>query len=484
MDIDTQAVEVTKLSLLLKCMEGETASSINAEMRFGERVLPTLDQNIKSGNSLIDLDFYDGEMDFEPGAEKKIKPFSWEKAFPAVFKNGGFDAVVGNPPYGAVLKQSEDRYLRNYSVANYQLDTYVLFIEKGNQLLKQKGLIGYIIPSAWVASTFDVKLRSFLSSKMKLESVIVCPQRTFKDASVETCIVIASKDSPKQAFSVERWDVAEKQSYKINLEDINSNINLVFPIYANPIALSLIQKIRAKNQNLSELADVVWGVKIYEKSKGIPAQNGTESDFKSFHSPIKTKKTHRPLLGGSEINRYRLNWKGGYVDYGKWLAAPRSPIWFEGERIVVREVTAGGVIQGTLIQDDFVFSNSVDGIRLITNDISIKFLLGLINSKLISYYHLNTSANAFKGTFPKLLLQDLRALPIPIITSTNKIIHNDITALVDLMLSLNALKAGTTLSETREALEHRIAHTDAKINALVYQLYGLTAEEIAIVESA
>ena len=96
-DIDTQAVEVTKLSLLLKCMEGETGSSINAVMRFGERVLPTLDDNIKSGNSLIDVDFYDTEFDF--GEEKKIKPFNWQQSFPKVFKQDGFDAVIGNPPY-------------------------------------------------------------------------------------------------------------------------------------------------------------------------------------------------------------------------------------------------------------------------------------------------------------------------------------------------------------------------------------------------
>ncbi len=87
-DIDTQAVEVTKLSLLLKCMEGETGSSITAEMRFGERILPTLENNIKSGNSLIDIDFYDGQIDFEPELEKKVKPFSWEKGFPEVFKQG------------------------------------------------------------------------------------------------------------------------------------------------------------------------------------------------------------------------------------------------------------------------------------------------------------------------------------------------------------------------------------------------------------
>jgi hypothetical protein len=88
-DIDAQAVEVTKLSLVLKCMEGETKSSLAAQMQFGERVLPTLDDNIKSGNSMIDMDFYEGELDFEPGIEKKVKPFSWQHAFPKVFKEGG-----------------------------------------------------------------------------------------------------------------------------------------------------------------------------------------------------------------------------------------------------------------------------------------------------------------------------------------------------------------------------------------------------------
>jgi hypothetical protein len=97
-DLDANAVEVTKLSLLLKCMEGETAASIATQlMLFHERILPTLDNNIKSGNSLIDVDFYATELDF--GEEKKIKPFNWQKTFPIVFKQGGFDAVIGNPPY-------------------------------------------------------------------------------------------------------------------------------------------------------------------------------------------------------------------------------------------------------------------------------------------------------------------------------------------------------------------------------------------------
>ena len=97
-DIDLNAVEVTKLSLLLKCMEGETQATIEQQFTlWHERILPSLDNNIKSGNSLIDLDFYDRQLYF--GEEKKIRPFNWEKAFPEVFTHGGFDAVIGNPPY-------------------------------------------------------------------------------------------------------------------------------------------------------------------------------------------------------------------------------------------------------------------------------------------------------------------------------------------------------------------------------------------------
>ena len=95
-DIDTNAVEVTKLSLLLKCMEGETENSINQQYQlWHERILPTLDDNIKSGNSLIDTDFYDTKLDF--GEDRKVKPFNWQNAFPNVFAKGGFDVCNRKP---------------------------------------------------------------------------------------------------------------------------------------------------------------------------------------------------------------------------------------------------------------------------------------------------------------------------------------------------------------------------------------------------
>ena len=245
--------------------------------------------------------------------------------------------------------------------------------------------------------------------------------------------------------------------------------------------MTVIDKIRECSTVLSDFAEVVWGVKVYEKDKGIPPQNGTESKIKIFHSDVKTKPTHRPLLGGSEISRYCLNWAGGYIDYGKWLAAPRKPDWFEGERIVVREVTAKGVIQATFIDGDYVFSNYVDGIKVVSDRISIKSLLGILNSKLISFYHLNTSPNAFKGAFPKMLLQDLRDMPIADGTLKNR---NEIVKQVDVLLQLNEEIKSEKLPSRQEQIKQRIAHSEDRINQLVYELYDLTADEIKIIEES
>jgi type I restriction-modification system DNA methylase subunit len=528
-DIDVNAVEVTKLSLLLKCMEGETTASIAHQLSmFHEKVLPTLDNNIKDGNSLVDEDIYEFQLDF--GEERKIKPLSWQKAFPEVFNrkisepkenlkiiaqkakehaqkameyasdlenklaafnepennlkfNGGFDVVIGNPPYGALLSQKEDSYLRNsFQVANYQLDTYSLFIERGKKLLLSKGYLGFIIPSAWVASVYDFKLRKFITEETRIHNIVITPKQTFKEATVETCIAILTNDQPANRFQVERWDLHNSPINFVDIASIDAPNAFVFPVYTNPESISIIQKVKKNKKVFNDFAEVVWGVKVYEKGKGIPPQNGSESTSKIFHSTLKRKMTHRPLVGGSEISRYQLIWKGGYIDYGKWLAAPRKPNWFEGERILVREITSRGTIQATFINDDFVFSNSVDGIKLRTKEIDIKFLLGLLNSKLMSFYHLNNSPNAFKGTFPKILLQDLRQLPIPIIIKEIKYLHDDIVKFVNQLLKLHDEKATTKLQNKIYQLQSHIEYCEEQINIIVYKLYGLEKPEIEIIE--
>ena len=488
-DLDAQAVEVTKLSLALKVLEGETAENIdNALKNHNERGLPDLGANIKCGNSLIGPDFY-SPKDSEEWTRRnalsdeeraRINDFNWRTEFPAVFKSGGFDVAVGNPPYGAEISPEIVAYLLSeYKTSHYQLDTYSLFIEKTQQMMKTQGKCGFIIPSAWIASKYDRELRELLVTQTELNTVAIAPRRVFQDASVETLILIfTQRQSVNNETEFQRWDSDAISSYRMAQSEISApDYNI--PAYSFPPQTALIAKMRNGGEVLKEHATAVWGVKIYQRGKGKPKQNGSESALRKFHSVTKTTSTHRPLLGGSEVKRYSLNWKGGFVDYGEWLAEPRSLSWFQGERILVREITANGAIQAVLTNEDYVFSNSVDGVK-INADQNALFYLGLLNSKLISFFHANTSANAFKETFPKVLIKDLLNLPLP---KADKTQHDQIVQLVETMLQLHADLPDANGAQ-KSALEKRIATTDGQIDALVYRIYGLSDAEIALVEGA
>jgi len=478
-DIDAQAVEVTKLSLLLKVLE-------NASGQLGlgmERVLPDLGNNIKCGNSLIGFDYFEGKLIPDEAERTRINPFDWKNEFKEVFAKGGFDAVIGNPPYGADLSHYSVSYFQDrYSVSEYQLDSYPLFIEKSLQTSKHAGYSGFIIPSAWVASKFDKNLRSLIALKTKIKSLVITPKKTFGEATVETLIIIFQNQFiSHNIFSIQRWDKEKFEEYNFFQDSIMGQDDLSFQVYSNPFELALTSKIHNNDNTLSEYAEAVWGVKIYQKGKGKPAQKGFESEGKIFHSGKKTKSTHRPLIGGGEVKRYEINWKGEYIDYGQWLAEPRTPDWFTGLRILIREVTANGIIQASISKEDFVFSNSIDGVRLKNNIVDLRFILGLLNSKIISFYNKNTSANAFKGSFPKILIKDLLNIPVP---STDKAQHDKMVSLVESMLELHKRLGKAKTPQEKEGLERQIAVTDKAIDTLVYELYGLTDEEIKIVEGS
>jgi len=185
-DIDAQAVEVTKLSLSLKVLEGESQESIGAQLGlFKERALPDLGKNIQCGNSLIGLDYFEGRMFPDEEERYRVNAFNWKAAFPQVFSMGGFDAVISNPPYGAQFSNEMTTYLHNhYKTFVWRGESYLVFVEKAHNLLKTGGFFGFIIPDTFLNLGFTQSIRDYLLCNAKIREVVLLPVNVFSSAAV------------------------------------------------------------------------------------------------------------------------------------------------------------------------------------------------------------------------------------------------------------------------------------------------------------
>jgi len=490
-DIDVNAVEVTKLSLLLKCMEGETQASISYQLgMFNERVLPTLDNNIKSGNSLIGTDFYDTQLDF--GEEKKVKPFNWQKAFPEVFASGGFDAVIGNPPYGAGFINKEVEYFKPlYKSAVWRCESYLLFIERALNILKVNGLLGYIIPDTLLNLGFTEPSRKLLLQNSEIKEIVGLPSNVFSGATVDTIILISEKKDAALVFhssevSVKYFDKKltisaishPTREFVIRSDDwyIKKAFNLLTDTYEN----ILIERIERDKQVISDIAEMFSGIKVYEVGKGKPPQTEIIRDSKPFTSSLKNNEYWSPFFDGKHIGRYQLFWKeDNWLEYGEWLAAPRNSNNFIGEKILIRKIT-GKTLIATYIPDTSYCNTLLFVLKIMSADYSYKSLLGILNSTLIGWYFRKKFQIKDDDTFPQIMIRDILQFPIPVI---GKHIASELDSFVDQLLSLNRELQSVTLESRREQLQAKIDHCEERVNRLVYELYGLTEEEIAVVES-
>ena len=277
-DLDFNAVEVTKLSLLLKCMEGETQASIANQMKlFNERVLPTLDNNIRSGNSLVDTDFYEGQIDF--GYEKKIKPFTWRKAFPEIFNNGGFDVVLGNPPW-VDLKghppELVEYYFKKFGTTENRINLYSIFVEQSLKILSPDGIFGFIIPNSILYQSSYEKIRKLILNNWSVNSIVRLPDNVFQNVKAETIILSISKTGRStQCLIYERTETIKeigennaKEHKKINSKDWLKNEFSVFDIFSNKQEIEILKKIEKNKTDLTLLADFTLGLTPYDKYKG------------------------------------------------------------------------------------------------------------------------------------------------------------------------------------------------------------------------
>ena len=391
-DIDPQAVEVTKLSLLLKVLEGEDEQSIGKQLAlFQERVLPDLSNNIKCGNSLIGPDFYEKQQMniFDEEEIYRVNAFDWAAEFPDIMEKGGFDAVIGNPPYlgGREWKKEYgneyDYFINKFGVAEYQFDIYTLFWQHGIDTLRKSGYVGLITPNTWLNNKSNLKLRDYILHQTAVENIVDFSNvKVFKDAVVLPIVTILKKKSGSEHLV--KIHVG-KENYcqfshtfpqKFWLEDKNRlfNINL----YLKDLAIR--KKIDKTTIKLEDTAVVRFGIKLYETGKGIPKQKPSDAKNHIFESFEKIDDSYRPYLQGKDITRYQVNWKNRWLKYGKNLAAPRDTDLFVGERLLIRRIV-GERLVGTFVDIGFVTSQLLQIVK--PNDIYCsQYLLGLLNSQL------------------------------------------------------------------------------------------------------
>jgi hypothetical protein len=548
-DIDAQAVEVAKLSLLLKTLEGETRDTIDAQIRlFHERALPDLSRNIKCGNALIGPDFYQA-VKFEELTEDdhyRVNVFDWsgKDGFPDIMKSGGFDAVIGNPPYVRIQAMKEwspleaEEYKRRYvSASKGNYDIYVVFVEKGLELLNKQGKLGFIVPNKFLSTDYGEPLRIQLAARRVVDCIVdFGHSQVFKNATTYTCLLFLDKSAPgelsylqinpqESTFQTSRFD-------KIPSVSLSNNPWL----FSDRSSRKILEKIKSAGVSLLELpADISRGTStgadhvycLEENNQGqIIESNGKPIDIEKnilripiyatdytryfFRGPSQirvifpyTVKEHGHQLLSEEnfSTRYPkayeyLSSKRSFLEQRKqfnaWYgySAPRSLNIHENAHILVPLLADRGLFTLTPEENQryCLMAGGGFSVRLKSTktNINFRYLLGIINSKLL-FWNLRQISNKFQRgwiTCTKQYFGTLSIRTIDFSDGADVARHDAMVQLVERMINLHKRLQTPLTQQERMVVERQIAATDREIDELTYDLYALTPDERRIIEDA
>ncbi len=498
-DINEESVEIARLALWLRTAKPH-------------RKLNSLNDNIKCGNSLISDPAIAGD-----------KAFDWQAEFPQVFAKGGFDIVIGNPPYVNmvnILDENQRKYYqKNYKTVKNKSDLYSIFTEKASQLLCKNGLFGFIFSNSWMGTDSFSAFREFLAHDVKVTKLVQLPPGVFEDATVTTALCFYTNCEPTEEDNI----IIETC---VNKEFVSKGFILPYKqVLNNPnTSFSFEKTIELKNVPTVELGDIV------SFSLGIKT-----SDDQRFVFEEKKDDDCYLFLRGRNIKRWNIPENDEWLWYKPELICEKPggrPRIFENfvvdKKIVIQDMAME--INATMDTNKYLCNDKVNIIFEIDSNYSMEFVLALLNSKLVNkwFKKIYTSGLEIK-------INQLRTIPVPIISKEDQ---QPFVDLADRMLSLNrdlqakrarflrrlqdnlpdikitgALETFDTLdfagfvAELKKQkiklslvqqdewedyfrdykaalndLSAQIAATDRDIDTRVYALYGLTEEEIKVIE--
>ncbi|MCE7699552.1 MAG: N-6 DNA methylase, partial [Methanobacterium paludis] len=529
-DLNEESVDITKLAFFLKVAQKK-------------KKLPDLDKNIKCGNSII--------------ADKNVanNAFNWELEFEEIFRNGYFDIVIGNPPYVFTRgknfsKVEKDYYSKNYGKLNSypkdnnrksqsgKINLFTLFIEKSINLVKNGGRIGLIVPNNLLRTTTYDMTRFYVLNSNKISKIVDLTSGVFDKVTASTIAIVLDKENDESLRDKNRIEIITDISdlkegiynnYNINQNSFIKNPSYAFNIYVTTDLFEIFEKIRNQTLELHNFTkDIIEGI-VTPKGKS------------KFISNVKKSDLYKKYLEGKDIKRYYISYKGKYILYDrKKLHRPRRDEIFNcKEKLLIQRISGGKrVIKAAYDNEQHYTFASLNNLLLKDESpINIKFLLILLNSKLINtYYNLNFTnksdltvniSSTYLEKLPIYMATPQEQAPFiekaNLMLQLNKEFHDEVNNFhnwlqrtfnieklsqklgkyyeldfEEFMKEVKKKKVDIKSRETQELLENefneslavvnpllqKIEEIDREIDEMVYDLYGLTLEEREIVEES
>jgi type I restriction-modification system DNA methylase subunit len=520
-DIDHQAVEVTKLNLLLKVLEGENRETLGTNLKlFQERALPDLSGNVKCGNTLISDAFFKtnnaGQRDlFTLDEEDKyrINAFNWRIEFESISADNGFDVIMGNPPWGAEFSMEEKSFLmkEHEEIHMRTPDSFNYFLGKAYEMARQSGLVTFIIPSTFIFQHEYANARRFFLNS--LQRVINLGDNIF-EVTAPSCIVQIKKGEKLSHLHIADFrnisrnelpeQLANPKYYRVLTKEVFDTPDYVIPM--NPRSNRLLLKILKSNPlTISDIAMEVssgigtGGDKIFRIKKSEARKLKIEEDIlfpvltgRDFHAydvpedidffviystKQVNKKTHpntlRYLAPYEKQLSQKREAKKGMIPW--WaLHWPRNPGLFKAPKIILRQ-TSNTLIAGADLTGFFCL-NSIIIIQL--KDITdLSIVVGLLNSKLLRWIYANLTQENNR-VFAEVKPINLRKLPIPNDLGRLK----ELEKLVKERSLLTKKSHNVATPDEKKRIGRQIEILDNEVDRVVFKAYGLNGDEIKIVE--
>jgi hypothetical protein len=489
-DIDPGAVEIAKLRLWLSLIVDEDDIK-------NIKPLPNLDYKIVCGNSLLGVEktlfnrsLFDEikqlkQLFFnETVPQRKVeyrrridnligkitdghREFDFEVHFSEVIEEkNGFDVVIGNPPYVNLVNiPSKDRnlYKTKFTVNKNKVDLYAYFIEGSEKVLKDGGNLTFIVPHTWKATDSFSKFRKFIFTKFTVRQIVNLEMGTF-EATVIPLIIVLTKRRPRGNYQIGILDNHFRKTQDIELMEVQNAPDYSIDTQSRIEFRSLFKRIERNSIQLQSVIEFTRGIKT--------------SDDKRFVCNAPLSPDHKKVFRGKNIKAYSFQWGGEYIWYRPDLmkqkigCLPHTKDLFEvPEKLVTQRVNSS--MRLLVAFDDarnyFLDTTNVSKYQTLDRRYSLKFIISLLNSKLINFWYCN------KYRMPTIGIYELHSIPV---IEAEQQVQRPCVSHVDSILCIT--REDDYPSNTRKQSE--VHQLEREIDQLVYEMYGLTDEEIAIVE--